>query len=344
MRSKILRFLEHQPKAALWAEALVLLSICGAIDALTGYEVSIVPFYALPILLLVWFDSQKSGVFMSLLCAIVWWWADAKAGHPYIQDWHQGWDAGVRLSIFLVVVVAGSSLKERIGLLKQSNALEQEIIRISEREQRRIGYDLHDGLCQYFAAIGCAVGSLKQKLARDRAEEAAAAAEIEDLIMRGVEDARNLARGLSPVADDEDGLRSALEEFAAHSKKLMNLDCRFECDLSVTIPNHLHATHLFRIAQEAVNNANRHGHATAVTIRLESEPDEVKLSVLDNGAGFGPTSTENRGMGLKIMQYRARSAGGQLSISPNDGGGVVVCCSLPTVSGNPCSTDDERIR
>ena len=334
MRTTFLQFLEEQPKALLWVEALGLLFFCGAFDYWTGYEVSVVPFYALPILLVVWFGDRKSGVFMAVLCAVVWWWADIKAGHPYIKDWVQVWDTLMRLSMFLLVVLAGVSVKSRLEMLTQSRDMEHEIVRISEREQRRIGCDLHDGLCQYFAAVGCAAGSLKQKLARIGAAEADAAAEIESLIMQGVEQTRDLARGLSPVSDEEGGLRSAIEELAAGVSKLSKLDCRLEGDCAIPVPDHLIAGHLFRITQEAVNNASKHGQAKSVMIRLEREDHRLALSIQDDGRGFLPRGGDGKGMGLKIMNYRAHAIGGDLRISSRPNQGTLVRCTVPWPADN----------
>ena len=262
-----------------WASAVLLVAIVGLVDYTTSYEVSVVLFYSAPILLMVWFADRISAVFMALLCAIVWWWADIASGHIYTQEWYHIWETVVRLVYFLLFVVGGTAIKSRLELLEHSQHLEQELIRISEREQQRIGRDLHDGICQYFAAIGCAAGSLKRNLDKQSLPQATRAGEIEELIMKGVAQTRGLARGLFPVENTESGLQSALAELAANSSRLMNLQCTFECQDPAPIFDNATATHLYRIAQESVSNAGHHGKASHISIRLSATPKEVSLTM-----------------------------------------------------------------
>jgi signal transduction histidine kinase len=261
-----------------------------------------------------------------LLCAIVWWLADEASGHPYSEGWPEIWETVVRLGYFLFFVVTGAAVKSRIELLERSRQLEQEIIRISEREQRRIGQDLHDGLCQYYAAIGCAAGSLKCNLEKQGLPAARSAAEIEELIMKGVGQTRSLARGLAPVANDERGLQFALEELAHTTSRLQGIDCRLACDSPVSVFDNHRANHLYRIAQEAINNATRHGKASVITLRLSAENGDIELSIKDNGSGIPQPQPRPTGMGLSIMQYRARMIGGQLKVAPRAEGGTIVAC------------------
>lgn len=328
MKKRLLEFLEHQPKSWLWTEAILLSFVIGLLDYITGYEISVVLFYSLPILLMVWFGDRISAVFIALLCSIIWWWADVATGHPYSNEWFQVWETVVRLGYFLMFVVGGTAVKSRIALLEHSRRLEQEIIRISEREQRRIGQDLHDGLCQYYAAVGCAAGSLKCNLEKQGSPAAKSAAEIEELIMKGVGQARGLARGLAPVENDEGGLQYALKELAESTRRLLSIDCRLICEEPVSIFDNARANHLYRIVQEAINNANRHGKASMVNIRLSNQGESVTLAIEDNGSGIPRPLPGNHGLGLSIMQYRARVTGGQLEILPRPGGGTIVSCSF----------------
>ena len=321
-------FLERQSKLWLWVEAIALALVVGAVDYVTGYEVSMVLFYSVPILFIVWFCDRISGVLMAVFCTIVWWWADEAAGHLYTASWHQVWETLVILAYFLLFVEVATATKSRIALLEHSRQLEQEIIRISEREQRRIGQDLHDGLCQYYAAIGCAAGSLKCNLEKLGSPAAKSAAEIEELVMNGVWQARNLARGLAPVESEERGLQYALEDLAHVSGRLLGIDCSLICEDPVSVFDNTRANHLYRIAQEAINNATRHGKATVVNIRLSNADGLIRLSIEDNGVGLPLPLPASRGMGLSIMQYRARMVGGQLEIAPRPGGGTIVACSF----------------
>ena len=328
MMKQFMHFFARQPKFWLWSEVIALLLLVGLCDYWTGYELSAVPFYSIPILLMVWCGDRNSAVLTALLSAIVWWWADESSGHIYTQAWFQIWETVVRLVYFLVFVAGGSSIKSRITLLEHSRQLEREIIRISEREQRRIGQDLHDGLCQYFAAVGCAAGSLKRSLEKHGAAEVPKAAEIEELIMKGVAQTRSISRGLFPVEDLENGLQSALQTLADGTNRLLNMRCVLECEAPVPIYDNQRATHLYRIAQESISNAARHSKASFTSIRLSADEDRISLSIFDNGVGLGRAATRGNGMGLGIMQYRARMIGGDFEIAPDPAGGTVVRCSF----------------
>jgi signal transduction histidine kinase len=326
--TSLLKFLQRQPKAWLWGETITLALLVGYIDYVTGYEVSIILFYAIPIVLMVWFNDRSSAIFIAILCSIIWWWADEASGHIYLEGWHHLWQTGEGLAFFLLFVQAGHTIKGQAALWKRTHELEQAIITISEQEQQRIGRDLHDGICQYLAAIGCAAGALRHNLEKHSAVQAKDAGEIEDLIMKGVEQTRNLARGLFPVENDESGLQSALQTLAATSSRLLNLKCSFETDGPAPVFDNDRATHLYRIAQESISNAKRHGKAEAAIIRLTQKDARISLSVSDNGVGIGSHGSEGTGMGLGIMRYRARLIGGDFAIAPQPEGGTLVTCSF----------------
>ena len=201
--------------------------------------------------------------------------------------------------------------------------LEKEILEISSREQQRIGQDLHDGLGQHLTGITFLSKALERKLAAKSLAEAAEAAEIGRLVMQALSQTRNLARGLFPVELEQDGLASALKELASNIEHLYHIKCRFECASGVQITNNLLATHVFRIVQEAINNSVKHGKAQNVAIVLSVEADHVLLQVEDDGAGFKPGS-RNDGLGLKIMQYRARRIGGTFNIQGGPDRGTTV--------------------
>jgi len=330
--TRFIALLDRQPPALLWLEMLLIVPAIGYADYATGYEVSVVLLYSVPILVMVRFADQKAAVFTALLCALTWWWADEESGHHYTTAFHQTWETAVRLAYFLIFVLCGVSVKERIALLRRARQLEREIIRISEREQHRIGQDLHDGLCQYFAAVGCSVGSVKARLERAASPEAPAVQEIQDLILDGVQQTRALARGLFPVQNDEWGLPSALDELAASASRLQGIRCTFTSNASTAPIRNDCATHLFRIAQEALSNAIRHGAATEATIRLLFTNAALLLAVEDNGTGFVTADQDQRGLGLTIMHYRAREIGGRMTIGNRTDRGASVSCHVPLAS------------
>src|SRR5262249_4062829 len=191
-----------------------------------------------------------------------WWWADSAVGHRYSSEWFRVWNAIVRLMFFCLVMFAGwifkqqgDSIRARVELLERSQQLEQEIIDISEREQQRIGRDLHDGVCQYLAAIGFSAAILSRDLERESSIASKRAGEIANLLQDALKRTHDLARGLSPVDQDEGGLESALNELASSTSRLAGISCFFVCVGSVKVRDNTHAVHLFRIAQEALNNA-----------------------------------------------------------------------------------------
>ena len=197
------------------------------IDYLTGYEVTIYPFYSIPILLMVWFGDMNLAVVISVLSTVSWWWADKAAGHHYTTEWLRLWEAVMRFMYFSLVMFAGWAFKKqrdniraRLELLERAQQLEQEIITISERERQRIGRDLHDEVCQYLAAIGFTASMLKQKLENESHRLAGTAGDIASLLQDAAMRTRDLARGLSPVDRDEGGLESALEELASTTSRL----------------------------------------------------------------------------------------------------------------------------
>ena len=160
------------------------------------------------------------------------------------------------------------SLANVLAAAIERRELEEELLNISSNEQRRIGQDLHDGLCQHLAGVEFKTAALAKQLAHDPVKGGHAASIVE-LIRNGARQAWMLARGLSPVTLESHGLMSALRELTANSGKLFQITCRFDCPRPVLVPNNAVATHLYRIAQEAITNAVKHGHARSDRRQLE---------------------------------------------------------------------------
>jgi signal transduction histidine kinase len=342
----IAKYLRKQSLVWLFIQALALTSTIGLIDYLTGNEVTVDPFYSIPILLMVWFGNKNLAIVISVFCALAWWWANAAGGHGYSSEWLRVWDAIVRLMFFCLVMFAGAifkqqrdSIRDRVELLERSQKLEREIINVSEREQVRIGRDLHDGVCQYLAAIGFTAAMLNRDLERESSSRAEKAGEIANLLQDAAKRTRDLARGLSPVDRDEGGLESALNELASITAKLAGISCSFISVGPVQIHDNARAIHLFRIAQEALSNAIKHGHAQAVVIALDAWDGALSLRVSDDGVGMDPTYSKKKGMGLNIMRYRARMLAGTLEIQSNAPTGTVVTCTIAQTASAELSPD-----
>jgi two-component system CheB/CheR fusion protein len=221
--------------------------------------------------------------------------------------------------------------------ITERKRLEKEILEISDREQRRIGQDLHDDLCQHLAGIGLMSEVLEQKLASKARPEAAEAGRIAERVRGAIEQTRMLARGLSPLDEMHSAdLLTALAELASNTAGIFHVRCRFRAESPVVVEGAAVSTHLYRIAQEAVSNAIRHGGADNITISLEAEGDEAVLSITDNGSGFAEPKKEGQGMGMRIMRFRAGMIGGALDIRPATGGGALVSCRFrPALASFP---------
>jgi two-component system CheB/CheR fusion protein len=213
--------------------------------------------------------------------------------------------------------------------ITERRRLEKEILDVTEQERRRIGQDLHDGLGQMLTGIGLLSQNLARQLEQHDQAEAEEAAEITDLIREADQYARDLARGLTPVDLEASGLVAALERLVANAERLFDIECVFDEVGSALIHDGTTATHMYRIAQEAVSNAVRHGQAKRIKISLAAGAAQTRLRIQDDGVGFSEANTEGPGMGVHIMEYRARIVGGTLDISSTPGTGTTVTFTLP---------------
>lgn len=212
--------------------------------------------------------------------------------------------------------------------ITESRRLEREIQTISEREQQRIGQDLHDGLGQYLTGIACMVKVLGQKLANKELPEAGDAARITSMVNETIQQTRALARGLCPVELETNGLQAALQELATRVTNLFSVECEFKTPMVVQMYDNAAAVHLYRIAQEAVNNAIKHGQATKITLGLTSANGQILLTVKDNGVGLSSSGQKPSGMGLRVMNYRAGMIGASVHVENAPEGGTLVRCTV----------------
>ena len=212
--------------------------------------------------------------------------------------------------------------------------LEREILEISEREHRRIAQDLHDGLGQLLVGTAYLGNTLRQELAAKAIPEVRQLDRLLRVLDEVIRQTRGLARGLHPVKPEPNGLMAALRELAAQTKALFNVGCRLLCRAPVLIEDSTTATHLYRIAQEAVTNAIKHGKPSLIQIRLGRTSGQIILTVKDNGVGLPARPRKQRGLGLRIMGYRAGAIGGSLTIEKEAGGGTSVVCSVHQPAGS----------
>jgi signal transduction histidine kinase len=332
--------LNQLPKWLLVGVTFVILGCVATMDFLTGYEISCTVFYLVAAGLATWFVGAPFGILVSILSAISTSAISLVSGEHYSNRFAPVWDAAIVLSFYLIVVWLLRSLRstqetleqrveERTASLSSELAerrrLENEILAIGEREQRRIGIDIHDSLCQHLTGTALAEQFLVEKLAAREAPEVADANRVVNLIEEAITMARGLAAGLFPLEADRQDLSSALSELAAHFSSRFNVACRFSLADPVHIRDTAVATHLYRIAQEAVHNAIRHGHARKIDIRLGKFGSMMELVICDDGSGITIGQPIHHGMGLRNMKYRASIIGGSLTLDGGESGATVRC-------------------
>jgi PAS domain S-box-containing protein len=222
------------------------------------------------------------------------------------------------------IIATGIDITER-------KRLEKAILEISAEEQRRIGQDLHDGLGQHLTGIAFMSKVQEQKLAEKGLPEAVEATRIVGLVNEAITKTRELAHGLLPVVSDAQGLMSALRRWAREVEDLFHISCCLQIETPVLIHDSTMSTHLYRIAQEAVNNAIKHGQAKKIVISLFSENGNGTLRIENDGARLPEPSANCSGLGMQIMSYRARMIGGSLEVQSGESRGVTIKCLFPLV-------------
>ncbi|MGO9244506.1 MAG: ATP-binding protein [Verrucomicrobiia bacterium] len=340
------RLIESVKRRSRWffgATALAVVLVIGTADYLTGVEISFSVFYLLAVALAVWFVGRFFGVVISILSVAVWLMGDIAAGAHYSSPLVPIWNAAVLTAFYFIVVwlldrlrLLQKDLESRVQQrtlalaqeMTERERLEKEILNIVEREQQRIGHDLHDSLGQHLTAAAFAGKVLSDQLA-DQPVPAAAARQVVTLVEDGIALTRTLARGLTPVELTADGLMEAFEELSDSTSERFRVECRFECDVPVLIPEAGTATHLYRIAQEAIHNAIKHGQAKRIIVQLARTEAGTVLEIVDDGTGLPDPLPAQRGMGLRIMAHRATMIGGTLTVRRGSAGGTVVTCTMP---------------
>lgn len=332
------------------AATFVLVAVIGFADFLTGFELSLLVFYLLPVCMAVAAVGWRFGTFTAVLSVATWLCGDILAGARYGNPLVPGWNALIALSTYLVVIWLLSSvialqreMEERVrqrtaaltNEIAERERLEKVVLEISERERRTIGHELHDGLSQHLTGTALVAQAVGAKISARSAEDAAEVTRIVSLIEQGIEQTRSLAKGLLLAEIERDGLSTALGELAAAARKNFRIACEFQCLADVDLGKSGTATHIYRIAEEALRNAVRHGKATRVSITLSEDAGCVGLEVRDNGTGLPSPERRGQGLGLRIMAHRAAIVGAEFSIQAPPDGGTRVQCQLPKMRKQP---------
>lgn len=340
------------------AIGIAMIVIIGTIDRMIEPQLSSAFFYLLPVI----YVGRHAGWWTSLGCAVlacvVSLYADMATQRSQVVSYLPVSNAALRLGVLLIVLRLVRSLRDLNDSLearvrdrtarlqaevKERLKLENHILEARESEQARIGQDLHDGLCQHLVATAFSASLLQQKLEVDHVKEAGDASKIVGLLDESITQARDLAKGLYPVPLEQEGLETALQALADSTTKRTGIDCSLEVSDRPADLEKGKNIHLYRIAQEAINNAVKHSGAKRILIEFEAADSCFDLKVSDDGQGFGngerngSTSSGEGGMGLHIMDYRARAIGAKLEIAPTGAGGTRVHCH----SNGEASNDDE---
>ncbi len=220
------------------------------------------------------------------------------------------------------------------NVIEERKRLENELLDIAENERRRIGFDLHDDLGQKLTGLSLMIKGLAQRLAADRHECLPEARRIEELMGEIISHTHNLAHQFSSLDVKGDDLSTVLLALAENVKKMFDIPCGLRTKGELPeLPSHT-TLQLYKIAQEAVSNAIKHGKARHVSISLLQENENLVLTIRNDGLPFAQPANAKDRMGLRIMNYRASTIGATLEIKPAEKAGTLVSCALPTKNGH----------
>src|SRR5262249_35497126 len=290
------RALRRRPRWTRYGLPLGIVAIVGVVDYLASTEIQFALFYLIAVALAAWTVSRGFAVIVSVLSLGSWLLGDLATGvHP--RPFVEMWNAAIVLGFYLVVVALigrvrdmnselESRVRERTVALTEEMAgrqrLERELLDIGERERRRVGRDLHDSLGQLLTGTALAGQVLHERLAARGLGEADDAARVVGLVEEAIEQTRSLSRGLDPVELEGGGLDQGLRELAMTTSAHPHVRCEYHCPAPIAIRDQATAAHLYRISQEAVTNAVRHGRASHIALRLESRGAGLRLVVDDD--------------------------------------------------------------
>jgi signal transduction histidine kinase len=321
-----------------------LVAVIGLADYASGTSISLQVFYLVPIALAVAWLGYFASFITLVSSVVVRVGGDHILGAEYTRRPSIVWNTVGFVATYMIVAwVLHSLIKLQRGLEERVKArtnalayeisareqLQQELIEISERERRTIGNDLHDGLGQHLTAMAYAAQVLSQQLAGRDDLTVKTAREIVRLAEEGIQQSRQLARGLLLTAIEPDSLNRELAELAATVQQQTGVRCQFESHRPPLVPDSSTASHIFRIAQEAVRNSIRDAQPTAVDVSLTGDEDALVLSINASGPGLPLTARKEAGVGLRIMQHRARLIGADFTLESRPGVGTRICCRVP---------------
>jgi signal transduction histidine kinase len=328
---------------------LLLVLVVGTADYFSGYYIYWSIFYLVAISLALWDVGVLFALLISILSIASWLVGDWAAGVVYPNRFAPVWNTLITFGSYLVVIwllfrlksfhqILEARIRDRTMALRKEIAarkeLEKEVAEVTERERRQIGHELHDTLCQHLTATSLSLQVLSGKLAEASLPQAKDADQGAELVEQAIELTRNMAKGLFPLELEGEGLAGALLELSRTTMQRHRVICEARCDVLVQVLNPNVATHLYRIAQEAVNNAIKHGHISRIDVKLSVADENLILTITDDGIGLPEELPGNRGLGLRVMASRAGMIGASFSAKNRPEGGTIVMCQLPLLKGD----------
>jgi len=334
-------------RLCLTAVSLGFTLLIGLVDYATGPQISLSVFYLAPVGLTAWLLGHRRALVMAVFAAVVWYVAERLSGVAFSNRAIPFWNATVRLGFFVIVALLLSRIRfyqlRLTDLVEaRTHALEEEVARraaaeqaaadASHREQQRIAHELHDGLCQELGSAALQAQTLADRLRQSAPPLAPLADALVEQMRRSSHWTRSLSTLLDPLTHGACDLPTGLSTLADRAGCLYDISCTFDSRGPIPeLPDDTRS-HLYRIAQEAIRNAVKHGHASHVGLELAVREGCLEMSVANDGADF-PTAASGPGMapglGLRIMRCRAAAIHGRVEVLPRSGGGCVVRCTMP---------------
>lgn len=227
--------------------------------------------------------------------------------------------------------------------MRERRRLEHEVAKASDEERRRLGADIHDGVCQQLTGALLRCEAMVRRLERGQPLDLEEFTPLSSLLEEAIDESHAVAKGLCPLDPDPGALALALQELSKRTRQNARVSCQFRTMGDVQVPDPVMAQHLYRIAQEAVSNAMRHANATKIAVRLQGDEDGLVLEVTDDGKGIS-VRTPTAGMGLRTMEYRTHLLEGALRVTPIPTGGTRILCRVPlhVARLNERSDDEKR--
>jgi signal transduction histidine kinase len=316
----------------------LLVALIGYGDYREGDENSMLLLYMVPVALATWYGGISTGLVMTALSLAADFVADKMAGIPGAGIWN----AATTFLYYVVFVVLLSRwhnlldhmhrrVEERTVDLQREiiarKKLEREKANVTEHERRRLGRELHDSLCQHLTGTALKAQSVVKQLQSSDPSAIENARNVVGLVDRGIDIARDIARGLVSFELEGEGLISALDGLAETTSQQHQIACSFQHNAEVKMSPDK-ATQLYWIAREAVTNAVTHAKPRRIEIRLTRANEHVELCVEDDGKGMVHSGGEKNGIGLQVMKQRAELAGGSLTTGPGEDGGAAIRCVI----------------